>query len=138
MAFGLIMKFAFPTIRRGRRKAMVKFIGCLKRKAGMTSEEFHRYWKEQHWPLAKSVPEFFRYVRKYVQSHTLADPAAGFSGFEAPFDGFAELWFDSLEDVGKAFAEPRYLEIIRPDELRFLDLPNCKVAVVEEVWMHAE
>jgi len=22
----------------------VKVIGCLKRKAGMTSEEFHRYW----------------------------------------------------------------------------------------------
>jgi uncharacterized protein (TIGR02118 family) len=83
------------------------------RKAGMRPEEFHRYWKEQNWPLAKSVPEFFRYVRKYVQSYTLADPAAGFSGFEVPFDGFAELWFDSLEDVGKAFAEPCYLEIIR-------------------------
>jgi len=48
------------------------------------------------------------------------------------------VWFDSLEGVGKAFAEPRYLEIIRPDELRFLDLPNSKVVVVEEVWMHAE
>jgi len=43
-SLGLIMTFAFPTIRQGRRKAMVKVIGCLKRKAGMTSEEFHRYW----------------------------------------------------------------------------------------------
>jgi uncharacterized protein (TIGR02118 family) len=117
---------------------MVKFIGCLKRIPGMTSEEFHRYWKEQHGPLVKSVPEFFRYVRKYVQSHTIEDPVPGFSDFEMAFDGFCELWFDSLEDVGRAFAAPRYLEIIRADEQQFLDLPNCKAAVVEEVLMNAE
>jgi hypothetical protein len=50
---------------------MVKFIGCMKRKPGMTSEEFHRYWKDVHAPLAKGLHEFFRYVRKYVQSQTL-------------------------------------------------------------------
>jgi uncharacterized protein (TIGR02118 family) len=116
---------------------MVKFIGCLKRKPGMTPVEFHRYWKEEHGPLVKGVPEFVRYVRKYVQSHTLEGPVPGFPGFETPFDGFVEFWFDSLEDMGRAFAEPRYLEIIHPDEQQFLDLPNCKVAVVEEVVMHA-
>ena len=114
---------------------MVKLIGCLKRKPGMTSEEFHRYWKEEHAPLAKSIPEFFRYVRKYVQSHAVENPAPG---FKPAFDGFAEIWFDSLEDVGRAFAEPRYLEIIRPDEERFIDRPNCKTAIVQEVLMHSE
>ncbi len=115
---------------------MVKFIGFLKRKPGMTPEEFRRYWKEEHGPLVKGLPEFFRYVRRYVQSHPLENQGAGFSGIIAPFDGFAELWFDSLEDVGRAFAEPRYLEIIQPDEPKFLDLRNCRFAVVEEVSMH--
>jgi len=48
---------------------MVKLVGCLRRKAGMSAEEFHRYWKNVHGPLVRSVPEFFRYVRKYVQGH---------------------------------------------------------------------
>ena len=114
---------------------MVKLIGCLKRKPGLSPEEFHRYWREVHWPLAKSVPEFFRYVRKYVQSHALEAPVPD---LEAAFDGFAEIWFDSVEDLRRAFAEPRYLEIIRPDEKRFLDLPNCKTALVEELALHSE
>ena len=117
---------------------MIKLIGCLKRKPELTSQEFHRYWREEHWPLAKSVPEFFRYVRKYVQSHALEGPVPGLPAYEPAFDGFAEIWFDSIEDMGRAFAEPRYLEIIRPDEKRFLDLPNCKTALVEELALHSE
>ncbi len=117
---------------------MVKLIACLKRKPGMTLQEFHRYWKEEHGPLVKSVPEWFRYVQKLVQSHTIEGPVPGFPDLEAPFDGFAEIWFDSLEDVERAFTAPRYLEIIRPDEAHFLDIPNCKVAVVEEVLIHTE
>ncbi len=117
---------------------MVKLIGCLKRKPGMTSEEFHRYWKETHGPLVQNVPEFWQYIRKYVQSHTLEGQVPGLSGFETSYDGFVELWFNSLDDVGRAFTAPRYLEIIRPDEEQFLDLPNCKGAVVEEVLIHAE
>jgi uncharacterized protein (TIGR02118 family) len=116
---------------------MVKLVGCLRRKPGMSAAEFHRYWKDVHGPLVQSVTEFSRYVRKYVQGHAVADRVPGFPppAF-TPFDGVAELWFDSVADIGKAFAEPRYLEIIRPDELKFLDLPNCTIFVVEEVAIH--
>ena len=116
---------------------MVKLVGCLRRKPGMGAEKFHRYWKDVHGPLVQSVPEFFRYVRKYVQGHSVPNRVPGFpSPAFTPFDGVAELWFDSVEDIGKAFSEPRYLEIIRPDELKFLDLPNCTIFVVEEVTIH--
>ncbi|MGH7966785.1 MAG: EthD domain-containing protein [Candidatus Binatia bacterium] len=116
---------------------MVKLVGCLRRKPNMDAAEFQRYWKEVHGPLVKSVPEFFRYVRKYVQGHTLNDPVPGFPPQTSPsFDGIAELWFDSVAELGKAFAEPRYLEIIRPDELKFLDLSNCTIFVVEDVPMY--
>jgi len=116
---------------------MVKLVGCLRRQPGLDAEEFHRYWREVHGPLVKSVPEFFHYVRKYVQGHSVPDRVPGFPPpVFTPFDGIAELWFDSVADIGKAFAEPRYLEIIRPDELKFLDLPNCNMFVVEEVLLH--
>jgi hypothetical protein len=40
-----------------------------------------------------------------------------------------------IDEVKRAFAEPRYLEVIRPDEEKFLDLANCVFMVTEEVPM---
>jgi hypothetical protein len=47
----------------------------------------------------------------------------------------AELWGDSADDVRRGLAEPAYAEVIRPDEEKFLDLPNCVFMVTEEVVM---
>jgi uncharacterized protein (TIGR02118 family) len=110
---------------------MVNFIICAKRKPGMTREEFSAYWRNHHGPLVKSVPEFMRHVRKYVQCHIV--PGALAFGKEAEYDGVAELWFDSAEEITQAFNEPRYLEIIRPDELKFADVANCISFITEEV-----
>lgn len=112
---------------------MVKFIICARRKAGLTREEFNTYWRNQHGPLVRSVPEFMRHVRKYVQCHLVAG-AAPFGG-ESAYDGVAELWFDDQEEITRAFNEPKYLEIIRPDELKFVDIANCISFVTEEVPM---
>ncbi len=56
-------------------------------------------------------------------------------GVEGAYDGVAELWFDNPEEIARAFEEPRYLEIIRPDELKFVDLSNCISFLTEEVAM---
>ena len=63
---------------------------------------------------------------------------SGTPGEPSPYDGIAEMWGDSLDDVRRALAEPRYLEVIRPDELKFLDLPNCVFMVTEEVAIAKE
>ena len=112
---------------------MVKFIICARRKPGMTRAEFSQYWRNQHGPLVRSVPEFIRHVRKYVHCHLL--PSASPFGGDGGYDGVAELWFDSPEALAQAFNEPRYLEIIRPDELKFVDISNCISFITEEVPM---
>jgi uncharacterized protein (TIGR02118 family) len=115
---------------------MVKLMACLRRKPDMSEDAFHQYWKETHGPLVKSVTEFSRYVRRYIQSHTAQDVGSIFPPQATPpYDGIAELWFDSVEQMQAAFAEPRYLEIIRPDEQRFIDLPNCVSFIVDDVPM---
>ena len=114
---------------------MVKLMACLKRKPGMSEAEFHRYWKDVHGPLVNSTAEFMRYVRKYVQSHTVSHTVPGVATAPTPFDGVAELWFDSLDDVRKAYAEPRFHEVLLPDGLKFFDVPGCMFFVVEEVLM---
>lgn len=112
---------------------MVKFSVLIKRRADMTVEEFRSYWAEQHGPLVLSVPEFMRHIRRYVQCYPCLDAWAQFPGVEPAYDGIAELWADSLEALQAAFSEPRYLELIRPDEARFADLANCHFLVCEEV-----
>jgi uncharacterized protein (TIGR02118 family) len=114
---------------------MVKVAVMLKRKPGMSAEEFHRYWKGVHGPLVLGVPELMRHFRKYVQSHAIDTGLADTPGGSGLYDGVAELWADNLDEVKKAFAEPRYLEIVRPDEHKFLDLANCIFMVTEEVPM---
>ena len=116
---------------------MLKLIVCVKRKPGLTREEFSAYWRDNHGPLVKSVPEFMRHVRKYVQCHLTEGTASGepLIGSIPDYDGVGELWFDSPEALQQAFNEPRYLEIIRPDELKFIDLANCLSFQTEELTM---
>src|SRR5689334_722350 len=116
---------------------MVKFVVAVRRKAGMSEEEFHRYWRGKHGPLVRSVSEFMRHVRRYVQSHTIPGAASDFPAGGGAFDGYAELWFDDVDSLRRAFAEPRYLEVIRPDEPKFVDLASCVVSITEEVVVHA-
>jgi uncharacterized protein (TIGR02118 family) len=108
---------------------MVKLIICATRKAGISREQFNAYWRDQHGPLVKSVTEFSRHVRKYVQCHQVEGEMP--LGRPGPYDGVAELWFDSVEAANAAFKEPKYLEIIRPDELKFVD-PNSFMAFITE------
>jgi len=110
---------------------MVKYIICAARKAGMTHEEFSAYWRNHHGSVVKSVPEFTRHVRKYVQCHLIRNTVP--LGSAGAYDGVAELWFDSVEELETAFNEPRYLEIIRPDELKFADLNKSISFITEEV-----
>jgi uncharacterized protein (TIGR02118 family) len=114
---------------------MIKVSVILKRKPGLSPAEFRRYWKEVHGPLLLGVPEVMRYVRKYVQCHSIADAFSDIPGVSSEYDGIAELWGDRIDDVTRGLAEPRYAEVIRPDEEKFLDLGNCVFMVTEEVPM---
>jgi uncharacterized protein (TIGR02118 family) len=69
---------------------MIKVIELIKRKEGLTLEEFSRYWEETHGPLiARVIPN----LKKYVQNHAVRLPGGG----EPPIDGIAELWFDDFQ-----------------------------------------
>jgi uncharacterized protein (TIGR02118 family) len=114
---------------------MVKASVILKRKPGMSPDAFRRYWQDVHGPLLLQQPSLMRHIRKYVQCHSLAEAFADMPGVSSQFDGIAELWGDSVDDVRRGLAEPAYAEVIRRDEATFLDLPNCVFMVTEEVLM---
>lgn len=99
---------------------MTKMIVVLHRKDGMSREEFRAYWRDVHGAMGARMPR----VRKYVQNHVLADGA--------PFDGIAEMWFDSPADMQAAFTSEVAQEAAR-DVVNFLS--GQQVVLVEEVEM---
>ena len=110
---------------------MVKMIVCAVRKPGMEHTEFDRYWRHQHAAVIKSVPEFTRHVRRYVQCHLAAQDTPFLKA--GGYDGVAELWFDDVAAMNTAFNEPRYLEVIRSDELKFVDMERTVSMVTDEL-----
>jgi uncharacterized protein (TIGR02118 family) len=87
---------------------MIKLVFTLCRREGMTREEFQSYWGEQHAPLVRRHADALR-IRRYVQVHArdtnLDEAIAGPRGSQPRFyDGVAELWWDSLEELVAAFS----------------------------------
>ncbi len=118
---------------------MIKIVFCLRRLPSRSSEEFYRYWLENHGPLVRSHAATLR-IRRYTQGHTFSDPrvdpAVDARGCRLPaFDGVAELWWDSVEDLVEASSSRAGLQAGRAlleDERRFIDLPNSSLFFVRE------
>jgi uncharacterized protein (TIGR02118 family) len=118
---------------------MIKLVFTLRRRPGMTREEFQRYWRERHAPIVKRHAETLR-IRRYVQVHareTEIDDALSASRGSEPgsYDGVAELWWDSVEDLIAAYSsgagQVAGAELLE-DERRFIDLPRSPLWLGEE------
>lgn len=119
---------------------MATLIVCIKRRSDFTHAEFSRYWGEVHAPLLLSCKEFTRHLRSYVQyrPHEEGSPVAAMFGHSAAYDGVAVLTFHDADALVAAFKEPKYLECVRPDEPRFIDLENCLPFVLEGTAIKAD
>jgi uncharacterized protein (TIGR02118 family) len=118
---------------------MIKLTFCLRRLPHMSREEFQDYWLNRHGPLVRSQMKAMR-VRRYVQTHSLGEPALSAAlvasrGAPEPYDGIAELYWDSREDlqaVGKDPAGREAGRILLEDERKFIDLANSPLWYNEE------
>jgi len=77
---------------------MIKLIALLKRKPGLTREEFKRRWLEEHILLSSKMPGLCGYRVNIAVDH---QPDG--DGVEPIYDGTAELWWDSIETMEAAF-----------------------------------
>ncbi len=118
---------------------MVKLVYCLRRLSHLSRDEFQRYWCETHGPLVRGHAPALS-IRRYVQSHTLEHPlSAGLSASRGcqddPFDGVAELWWDSAEALLAAMATDHGQsagEELLADERRFIDHARSVLWLSEE------
>jgi uncharacterized protein (TIGR02118 family) len=118
---------------------MIRLVFLLRRKAGTTLAEFQRYWRETHGPLVASFQQSLDILR-YVQAHALEDPmnqaaASARGGMEPPYDGVAELWWDSEEALSAVLATEAGRAAgaaLLEDEKRFIDLPRSPLWLAHE------
>jgi uncharacterized protein (TIGR02118 family) len=118
---------------------MIKLVFTLRRRDGMTREEFQRYWREEHAALVQRHAETLR-IRRYVQTHARETPldepiATSREGEPGVYDGVAEVWWDSIEDLVAASSseagQAANAELLE-DERRFIDLPRSPLWLGEE------
>jgi len=117
---------------------MIKLTFCLHRLPGLTRQAFQEYWRTRHAPLVARHAEVLR-IRRYVQLHALTTPFndALRASRAAPemYDGVAELWWDSLDDLmasGESDVARNAGHELLEDERKFIDLARSPLWLGEE------
>jgi uncharacterized protein (TIGR02118 family) len=105
---------------------MIKSVGLLTRKQGLSHADFVKHWLEVHAPLARVVPG----VRGYVQSHIVEERTRpDIPSTDVEIDGIAELWYDDRAAMDRANASPE-AKRLHADGALFIG--RIKSFVVEE------
>lgn len=112
---------------------------AVRRRADVDPSEFHRYWRDEHGPLVRSLRPVLG-IRRYVQTHRIETPLndllrASRNALE-PFDGVAELWWDDADALTAATSSPEGAAAGRTlleDEARFIDLAHSALWLGEEI-----
>lgn len=81
-------------------KKPVKLIALLKAKPGMSRKEFEERWVKGHAHLNLKL----KHLKGY-RINVAIDEYQELAG-ELPYDGTAELWWDSLEEMQEDFRSP--------------------------------
>ena len=118
---------------------MVKFIMCCTRHPEMTREQFQDYWLNKHAPFFMKNASTMR-AKKYIQSHTIETPLneelQESRGMLPAYDGVAEVWFESEDDLMEAMSSPEFQELgpaLLEDEGTFIDHAKSTAFIVKEV-----
>jgi uncharacterized protein (TIGR02118 family) len=117
---------------------MIKFVMCITRHPAMSREEFKDYWINNHGPFFMANASSMR-AKKYVQSVTVDTPIneglRSSRGMLPEYDGVAEVWFESEEDLMEGMSSPEGQKLgaaLLEDEGNFIDHSRSSAFIVEE------
>lgn len=118
---------------------MKKALVFLKRKAGLTREEFIEYYETKHVPLVREVlPPIRQYKRNFIDHATLnfgQGPWTYDDGRATYFDVVTEIFFDNQDDVEKflrCYDNIEQIKKLEADEEKFLDRSMMQIVFVDE------
>lgn len=94
---------------------MIQFFALIKKKQGISKQEFHDHWRHPHGTMGKHIPS----LREYVQAHQIH--TSFLFEDQANFQGIALSKFDNQKDAANFGNDPYYVKYIKPDEPNFVD-----------------
>lgn len=109
---------------------MIKVLVFIARRAGISVEEFIRYYEDHHVPMVEVLlPYYSGYRRNYMVEGLYPQ------GVGRPFDAVTELRFASDADYqawNEALQQDAVVARIREDELNFVDSAATTMWIVRE------
>jgi uncharacterized protein (TIGR02118 family) len=100
---------------------MIKRVSLVRRKEGMTHEQFVTHWAGPHVAIVRELPGL-RGLR--------LNPVSSWSDGAENWDGIGEVWFDSVEAAQEAFSTEPFASRLAEDRAKFI--AEARVAFVEE------
>ena len=107
---------------------VVKIMWLLKRKPGLTAEQFREHYERSHVPMAqKHIGHLLLEYRRNYKVETAGGPYfenGGFAAFDWDYDVITEFVLKSNADVSemfRVFSDPLVGQEFYEDELNFMD-----------------
>ena len=100
----------------------IRFFAAGETADGWAVEDAQTYWRDEHWKLATTVEEVAALITQYVQAHgrNIAElKKFDLLGQHKFYPMCATMGFRTVDDMATSYGLPRYLSIIRPDEIKF-------------------
>jgi uncharacterized protein (TIGR02118 family) len=98
---------------------MIKMIAFVKKKPHLSREEFIHLWTVEHTRLSKILG--MKSYRINIALEPQPGPTSDAAANVPPYDGTAEIWWESLEHMQAALASPENL-IAAADTERFCEV----------------
>ncbi len=114
-----------------RRSGQLKTIRTISRRRDLTHAQFKDYWLNQHSRLEREMIEITS-MQRIIASFALPENPA-----VPEFDGLAELYFATVEDIRAMFAGP-VPAMMRKDEENFVQMNAPAVRLVAEEYVIGE
>lgn len=92
----------------------VKTVSCIRRKAGMSVEEFREHWADVHAPIACALPG----IERYVQSTTVDE---AYKEGEPRWDGVGQIWLKDLDALAAMRESTAYTVDAAGDAAHFVE-----------------
>ncbi|MBK6297422.1 MAG: EthD domain-containing protein [Sphingomonadales bacterium] len=117
----------------------MKIMILLKRKDGMSAEEFRQHYETSHVAMAKRYLGhlFLDYRRNYtLATGEVVGEAPNPAIADSHFDAITEIWLkdrDAWVEMQKIVGDPVIGKIFMDDEENFLDRPALRIFPCEEI-----
>lgn len=116
---------------------MIKFVQCVRRKRGLSKQEFAESWG----PYGSKIREI---AAASGAKHCLTSSSLTVErnleimqdrGTKAPYDGMVEVWWESGNDISAYLdsgSGDKLLDELRRMQEAFMDLPSCTFFFAQE------